>query len=39
MARWLESRLPMTVQQYLGSEVASGSFAGGTTAPGGATRF
>jgi ferritin-like metal-binding protein YciE len=39
MARWLESRLPMTVQQYLGSEVASGSFAGGTPSPGGATRF
>ena len=32
MARWLESRLPMVVQQYLGTEVAAGS-------PGGATRF
>ena len=30
MARWLESRLPMTVQQYLGTEVAAGSFMGGT---------
>ena len=38
MARWLESRLPMTVQQYLGAEVAAGSFAGGTPSPG-ATRF
>jgi hypothetical protein len=25
MARWLESRLPMTVQQYLGTEVAAGT--------------
>jgi ferritin-like metal-binding protein YciE len=32
MARWLESRLPMVVQQYLGTEVAAGSM-------GGATRF
>jgi ferritin-like metal-binding protein YciE len=39
MARWLESQLPMTVQQYLGTEVAAGSFAGGTPAPGGTTRF
>jgi ferritin-like metal-binding protein YciE len=38
MARWLESRLPMTVQQYLGAEVAAGSFAGGTPSPG-ATRL
>ena len=32
MARWLESRLPMVVQQYLGNEVTAGS-------PGGAPRF
>jgi ferritin-like metal-binding protein YciE len=30
MARWLESRLPMTVQQYLGTEVTAGSMSGGT---------
>ena len=28
MARWLESQLPTTVQEYLGTEVAAGSFAG-----------
>lgn len=39
MARWLENRLPMTVQQYLGTEVTAGSFAGGTPAPGGTPRF
>lgn len=38
MARWLESRLPMTVQMYLGQEVGAGSFSGGTSTPG-ASRF
>jgi ferritin-like metal-binding protein YciE len=34
MARWLESHLPMAVQEYLGTEVSAGSFAGGTPSPG-----
>lgn len=34
MARWLEKQLPITVQEYLGTEVSAGSVAGGTTAPG-----
>jgi ferritin-like metal-binding protein YciE len=37
MARWLESHLPTTVQEYLGSEVAVG--VGATPAPGSTTRF
>jgi ferritin-like metal-binding protein YciE len=37
MARWLESHLPMTVQEYLGAEVAAG--VGAMPSPGSTTRF
>ena len=39
MARWLESSLPATVQEYLGTEVTAGSLAGGVPASGSTTRF
>jgi ferritin-like metal-binding protein YciE len=42
MARWLESRLPMVVQMYLGQEVAAGSggmLGGNRGTTGGSNRF